>query len=304
MQDEYVKAIDKIKMDDERKSEMRNILEQEGSSAMKSAKKTRLGKGATAGLIAASLAATMGVLLLVPTTRDAISAGVRSIFRIEIPEGAVDSVDKMQQDRDERYIPTDVVEESVASEISAAVSKQDKEEDNYIKSVVVKSDYYKDPELNELANKYAGEHYTIFDLKKAEKEEDKDTVYSKLKTHDWFKEGFSIHYQTGDNASGHYWSIIVFKASEEQIQGFLKNEFAIIKYERKEHGQKKISFDDFWKKNTDAEGNVIYEGSWKGPEPEMKLLPSDSARFMNYRLTYDPATNLAICELEEGGGIG
>lgn len=304
MQDEYVKAIDKLKMDDERKSEMRNILEQECASAGKPAKKTRLGKGATVGLIAASLAATMGVLLIVPTTRDAISAGVRSIFSIEIPDGAVDSVDKMKQDREERYIPTDAVDESVASEISAAVSKQDKEEDKYIESVVVKADYYKDPELNELANKYANEHYTIFDLAKDKKEADPNDTYHKLKTRDWFKEGFSIHYQTGDNASGHNCSIIVFKASEKQIQGFLKNEFAVISYERKEHDQKKISFDDFWKKNVDAEGNVIYEGSWKGPEPEVKLMPSDSARFMNYRLTYDPASELAICEFEEGGGVG
>ncbi|MBO4603730.1 MAG: hypothetical protein J5657_00355 [Clostridiales bacterium] len=304
MQDEYVKAIDKLKMDDERKSEMRDILEKECASSREPAKKTRLGPGATTGLIAASLAATMGVLLIVPTTRDAISAGVRSIFRIEVPDGAVDSVDKMQQDREERYIPTDVVEESVASEISAAVSKQDKEEDDYVKAVTVDAEYYKDPELNELANKYAREHYTIFDLAKGEEETDKDTVYYKLQTNDWYKEGFSIHYQTGDNAAPHNCSIIVFKASEGQIQGFLKNEFAIVNYERKEHGQKKISLDDFWKKSVDAEGNVIYEGSWTGPEPDMKLLPSDSARFMNYRLTYDPASKLAICELEEGGGVG
>lgn len=304
MQDEYVKAIDKLKMDDERKSEMRNILEKECASAREPAKKTRLGKGATAGLIAASLAATMGVLLIVPTTRDAISAGVRSIFRIEVPEGAVDSVDKLQQDREERYIPTDVVDESVASEISAAVSKQDKEEDKYIESVAVNADYYKDPELNELANKYANEHYTIFDLAKDKEEADPEDIYQQMKTNDWFKEGFSIHYQTGDNASGHYCSIIVFKASEEQIQGFLKNEFAIVSYERREHHQEKISFDDFWKKSVDAEGNVIYEGSWTGPEPDLKLMPSDSARFMNYKLTYDPAGGLAICEVEEGGGVG
>lgn len=304
MQDEYVKAIDKLKMDDERKSEMRNILEQECAYAREPAKKTRLGKGAAAGLIAASLAATMGILLIVPTTRDAISAGVRSIFSIEIPEGAVDSVDKMKKDREERYIPTDAVDESVASKISAAVSKQDKEEDKYIESVVVNADYYKDPELNELANKYANEHYTIFDLAKDKKETDSEDIYHRMKTNDWFKEGFSIHYQTGDNASGHNCSIIVFKASEKQIRGFLKNEFAIVSYERKEHRQKKISFDDFWKKNVDAEGNVIYEGSWKGPEPEVKLMPSDSARFMNYRLTYDPASELAICEFEEGGGVG
>ena len=36
----------------------------------------------------------------------------------------------------------------------------------------------------------------------------------------------------------------------------------------------------------------------------MKLEPSDSARFMNFTLTYDAAKQLVVCTINEGGGIG
>ena len=84
----------------------------------------------------------------------------------------------------------------------------------------------------------------------------------------------------------------------------MKNNHAIINYERQQHNQKDVSFNKFWKKSTDSEGNTVYTGEWKGPEPETKLLPSDSARFMSYKITYDAKNQIAICHLEEGGGVG
>ena len=65
-----------------------------------------------------------------------------------------------------------------------------------------------------------------------------------------------------------------------------------------------ISFDEFWSQSTDDEGNPVYTGSWTGPEPEVKLLPSDSASFMNFKVTYDTESQVAVCSVEEGGGIG
>ena len=54
----------------------------------------------------------------------------------------------------------------------------------------------------------------------------------------------------------------------------------------------------------DDEGNIVYKGSWTGPEPEVKILPSDSARFMTFEVTYDTDTQIVTCYIEEGGGIG
>ena len=36
----------------------------------------------------------------------------------------------------------------------------------------------------------------------------------------------------------------------------------------------------------------------------MKLLPSDRARFMNFKITYDAKNNIAIVSIEDGGGVG
>ena len=84
----------------------------------------------------------------------------------------------------------------------------------------------------------------------------------------------------------------------------MKNNLSIVNYEREQHRQNKVSYEDFWTKSTDSEGNAVYQASWTGPEPEMKLEPSDCARFMNFTITYDAANQIVICTVEEGGGIG
>ena len=302
MQDEYIKAIEKIQMDKDRKLEMRNILENEMASAPKKpAKTTRLGAGAKIGIAAAAVTLSMGTLMAVPTTRNAISASVRAFFHMEIPEGAEDGQTKELADRDERVIPTDDVDESVRAEIEAAVASQDAAEDKYFKDVTVTADYYSDPELNKYANYYAQQEYNIMDIKKDEEYID---CYTELRTNDWYSDGFFVTYQTGTNAQPTSGRILVFKATPEQLEGFLKNNYNIVSYERKEHRQDAVSYDGFWTQSTDSEGNAVYKASWLGPEPEMKLEPTDSARFMNFTLTYDAANQIVICTVEEGGGIG
>ena len=166
MQDEYVKTFAKIKLDDDRKMEMRKALEMEMASVRKPAKKTHLGTGAKIGIAAAVIAVTVGGLLAFPTTRNVIAASVRSLFKIVVPEGAVDVVEQDKIGREERVIPTDDVSESAAEEMLAAVASQDAEEDYYIESVIVSADNYTDPDLNELANYYAQQGYSILDLQK------------------------------------------------------------------------------------------------------------------------------------------
>lgn len=154
---------------------------------------------------------------------------------------------------------------------------------------------------NEYANYYAQQNYYIMDIGK-----DAEYIdgYNDLRTNDWYSEGFFVCYTTGDNASPTFGRILVFKATPEQLEGFMKNNFAIVNYEREGHGQNKVAYEDFWTESTDSEGNAVYEASWTGPEPEMKLEPSDSARFMNFTLTYDAAKQLVVCTINEGGGIG
>ena len=310
MQDEYVKAIEKIQIDKDRKLEMRNILENEMASAAtevraehvgKRAKTTRLTKGAKAGIAAAIVAVTMGTLFIIPSSRNAINAGIRAFFNVEVPEGATDGVTKQSEDKQNRVIPTDNMPESEASAIASAVSSQDKAEEDYYKEVIVKAEYYKDPELNKLANYYAQKGMNLLDIKK---DASYSSLYSQFTSSDWCSEGFFVTYWEGDNATGYSGTITCFKATEKQLQGFLKNNHNIVSYELRNHNQKEISFDKFWKKSTDSEGNTVYTGEWKGPEPEMKLLPSDRARFMNFKITYDAKNQLAICHLEEGGGVG
>ena len=303
MQDEYIKAIEKIEMNKDRKIEMRKILENEMASAetKKPAKTTRLGTGAKVGIAAAAVALSMGTLMAIPTTRTAISASVRAFFHMEIPEGAEDAQTKEIEDRENRVIPTDDVEASVREEIESAVASQDAAEDKYFKDVTVNADYYSDPDLNEYANYYAQQSYNIMDIKKDEEYFD---GYNDLRTNDWYSEGFFVSYTTGDNAAPTFSRILVFKATPEQLEGFMKNNLAIVNYERGEHKQSKVSYEEFWTKTTDSEGNAVYQASWTGPEPEMKLLPSDCARFMNFTLTYDAAKQIVVCTINEGGGIG
>ena len=303
MQDEYIKAIEKIEMNKDRKMEMRKILENEMASeeTRKPAKTTRLGTGDKVGIAAAAVALSMGTLMAIPSTRTAISASVKAFFHMEIPEGAEDGHTKELEGRENRVVPTDNVEESVKAEIEAAVSSQDEAADKYFNDVTVNADYYSDPELNKYANYYAQQEYNIMDIKKDAEYIDN---YSNLKTNDWYSDGFFVTYQTGTNAQPTSGTILVFKATAEQLEGFMKNNYNIVSYERKEHNQSAVDYDGFWTKSTDSEGNAVYKASWTGPEPEMKIEPSDCARFMNFTLTYDAANQIVICTIEEGGGIG
>ena len=308
MQDEYIKAIEKIEMDKDRKIEMRKILENEMASQEAEvttlpvrAKTSRLSTGAKVGIAAAAVVLSMGALMAIPTTRNTISASVRAFFHMEIPEDAEDAQTRALEDREDRVIPTDEVEESVREQIESAVSSQDQAEDEYFKTVTVTADYYSDPDLNEYANYYAQQNYNIMDI---EKDSEYIDGYNDLRTNDWYSEGFFVSYTTGDNASPTFSRILVFKATPEQLEGFMKNSLAIINYEREGHGQNQVSYEEFWTMTTDSDGNVVYQASWTGPEPEMKLVPSDSARFMNFTLTYDAAKQLVVCTINEGGGIG
>ncbi len=301
MQDEYVKTFAKIQMDDDRKKDMRKALEIEMASVKKPAKKTPIGTCAKVGIAAAAVAVTIGGLFIFPTTRNVIAAGIKNLVKLVIPDGAVDVVDQEKQGREERVIPTDEVSGSEAEEMLAAVAAQDEEQDEYFESVIVTADYYTDPELNELANYYAQQGYSILDI-------EKDSMFldyeNEFNTYDWYSEGFFTTFRIGDNATGHYGSIFAFKATEDQLEGYLLNKLALINYERNEHGQETVTFDELWTKSIDDEGNTVYTGSWTGPEPEMKLLPSDSARFMTFEVVYDADTRLVTCFIEDGGGIG
>ena len=308
MQDEYIKAIEKIEMNKDRKIEMRKILENEMASQEASvttlpvrAKTSRLSAGAKVGIAAAAVTLSMGTLMAIPSTRNAISASVRAFFHMEIPDGAEDGYTKDMENRENRVVPTDDVDESVRAEIEAAVSSQDQAEDDYFKTVTVTADYYSDPELNKYANYYAQQEYNIMDIKKDSEFFD---CYGDLKTNDWYSDGFFVTYTLGTNAQPTFGTIYVFKATPEQLEGFMKNYYNVVSYERKEHNQDAVAYDGFWTKSTDSDGNEVYKASWLGPEPETKILPSDCARFMNFTLTYDAANQIVICTIEEGGGIG
>ena len=302
MQDEYIKAIEKIQMNKDRKIEMRKILENELASAPKKpAKTTRLSAGAKVGIAAAAVTLSMGTLMAIPATRTAISASVRAFFHMEIPEGAEDGQTKELEGRENRVIPTDEVEESVKEEIVAAVSSQDQAADDYYKNVDVTADYYTDAELNKYANYYAQKGYNLLDIKK---DSEYDDFLGQFNTNDWYSEGFFVTYWIGDNATGYSGQVICFKATPDQLEGFLKNTYNYISYERKEHNQDAVAYDGFWTKTTDSDGNDVYKASWLGPEPEMKIEPSDRARFANYTLTYDAVNQVVVCTVEAGGGIG
>ena len=301
MQDEYIKAIEKIQMDKDRKIEMRKVLEQEMASAptKKPAKTTRLSSGKKAAAAAAAIVITMTVVMCIPTTRNAIYAAAKAIFNKPIPEGAIDESAYESSARAERVIPSDIPDYS--SHISE-VEKRDKEEDEHMKKITVsKPDYFKDDTLNELAKNYMEQGYNIMML---EKGCDLIHYFENFKEAEWYTEGFWVSYHIGDNATGYSGYTFVFKATEKQLQGYLENQHLTVNMDREDHNQKKVKFDDFWKKSTDAEGNVVYKASWKGPEPTTKLLPSDRARFTNYELTYDPASHIAVCVIEDGGGVG
>ena len=300
MQDEYIKAIEKIKMDNDRKKDMRKVLEMElASTPRKPARTTRLSGSKKAAIAAAAIAVTMTGVMLIPSARSTINAAVKAIFNKPIPKGAIDESVYESKGREERVIPSDIPDYS--SHVSE-VEKRDNEEDEAMKKITVtKPDYFKDDTLNQLAKTYMEKGYTIL---MNEKNCDLSHEVEGFKEASWYTEGFHVEYHVGDNATGHSGSTFVFKATEEQLQGYLKNQHFMINDEREQHGQKKVSFDKFWKKSTDSEGNTVYKAEWKGPEPEMKLLPSDKARFMTFNVTYDAKTQIAIAHIEEGGGVG
>ena len=106
MQDEYIKAIEKIEMNKDRKIEMRKILENEMASQEASvttlpvrAKTSRLSAGAKVGIAAAAVTLSMGTLMAIPSTRNAISASVRAFFHMEIPDGAEDGYTKDMENK-------------------------------------------------------------------------------------------------------------------------------------------------------------------------------------------------------------
>jgi len=308
MQDKYVKTFGKVQMDKDKKAQMRSILEEElmNNKDIKPAKKTALSSGAKAGLaVAAAVTVTMGVLCLVPNTRQALYAGAMRLFGVEIPADATDYVDEIEQNRKNRVIPTDAMSKDEAEAVMSEVTKRDKIEDKYNKDVKVNADYYSDKELNEMANYFSGQSCTIFDLKKDADFDDGDTLDPLWQEKDgWYKEGFTVRYRVGDNAYGHNEDITVFKADPDQLKIYMTNTLNRINYERKDHGQKTVSFDDFWKESKDKDGNTVYEGQWTGPDPSIKILDSDSARFDNIKVVYDQDTGLAVATVSEGGGVG
>ena len=147
---------------------------------------------------------------------------------------------------------------------------------------------------------YEQQGCTLFDLGKGAQIDYVENYAAK----EWFSKGFTINVQVGDNAYGHTESTCVFKADEEQLHNFLDYQLTRINYERRGHDQEEVTFDELWTKDVDGEGNIVYTGSWTGPEPELKLLDSDSARYLTYELTYDPDTQTAVCLIKDGGGIG
>ena len=97
---------------------------------------------------------------------------------------------------------------------------------------------------------------------------------------------------------------MAFKATDDQLHGFLQNKLALINYERREHNQSTVTYDELWFDIMDDDSNIIYTGSWTGPEPELKLLPSDSARSIEMEVKYDTETQIAVCYIVDGGGVG
>ncbi len=62
-----------------------------------------------------------------------------------------------------------------------------------------------------------------------------------------------------------------------------------------EDDQETVSYDEFWSSFVDEEGNTVYQASWVGPEPILKIEPSDRARFANYSAMYDSENELVVC---------
>ena len=298
MQDEYVNAIKKVGLGNERKKEMREYLISQMTAPETKAVKTRLNSGMKTGLIAAAALVAITGTLCIPVTRNAISAAVKSIFSKPVPEDSTDQLTKEQQDRSQRVIPEDIPS---AEENYAAVMRDDQLLDAYYDRVKVDPSYYSDPELNELATFYASQGCTLLDLKKDSEEVDMNICGYDT---DWFKEGFSVAYWEGDNATGSLGNILVFKADDAQLQNFLDDEYEKACRDMRRDGQEIVSFEDFWTVTEGDDGCIIYKADWVGAEPEIKIFESDSACYENREVTYDPSCELVIFTSTQGGGVG
>lgn len=318
MQDDYVKTFNKIRMDDKRKSDMRQTLEQTPAfneqnavtpkHTNKHAKTTRLSGGAKVGIVAAAVTLTAGTLMAIPTTRNKISASVKELFGIEIPEDAVDQHTKDAIDKEERVIPTDEVDESVAEEIMSAVSSQDAAEQEYFDNAVMSAEELADADLGELADYYEEQGYTLMDPKMCGDFSYIADTYTDYNS-DWYSDGFSFVFWTGDNASGYDTYVYVLKASEDQLDNLMDNMLIVgndwCEIHGDSQGRNSLAFNDFWsEESTDENGNIVYTCAWQGKEPELKLEPSDRACFINGALTYNPETQILIFSYSAGGGVG
>ena len=300
MQDEYNKAFDKIHMDEARKANIRQILASE-SAAKKPAKVTRLSGSAKAGIAAAAVAVTLTGLFVIPTTRDTILATIKDLFRRDVPTEAVDVREEVQENRENRVIPTDVPE---ASEILEIVASQDQEEDEWLGYIESASDNYTDENIKSLAKYYEEQGCSINDLKKnIEYELNSDSNLDNYSYYDDIEEGFTVWYQVGDYAYGHSESVLVMKISKEGLDKYLFDESRYI-MRTQPFDLTPEEADNIFVETTDEDGNLLYTATLTGAEPEVKLEDSDRAVFMDYEIIYDPETQIASVFVTSGGGVG
>lgn len=301
MQDEYVRAFEKLQIGEERKLNMRKILESELAASRKPAKTTRLTSGSKAGIAAAAVTITLAGAFVVPASRNTIMAAIKSVFYKEIPVEAVDQREKVKIDRETRVIPTDIPE---ASEIRAVVAEQDRQEDEMFSLTQITSEDIKDQELKNIAKSYEDQDCTLSDLKKSiEYDLESGYAMNNYSYKDDIEEGFTVNYQVGDNAYGHMESISVFKISEEGLEKYLFDESRFIQ-RLQPFDMTPEEADALFVKSEDDEGNIVYTASVKGPEPEVKHNDSDRAVFMDYEITYNPTTQIASVFISQGGGVG
>ena len=301
MQDEYNRAFDKIHMDEARKANIRQILVSELEANKKPAKVTRISGSAKAGIAAAAVAVTLTGLFVFPTTRDTILATIKDLFHRDVPAEAVDMREEVQENRENRMIPTDVPE---ASEILEIVASQDQEEDEWLEYIESSSDNYTDENIKSLAKYYEEQGCTINDLKKnIEYDLGGGDELNNYSYYDDVEEGFTVYYWVGDYAYGHSESVQVMKISKEGLDKYLFDESRYI--------MRTMPFDltpeeadNIFVESTDADGNIIYTANLMGDEPEVKLSDSDRAVFMDYEIIYDPQTQIASVSVTSGGGVG
>lgn len=301
MQDEYNKAFDKIHMDNTVKANMRKVLESEIASNKKPAKVTRISGTAKAGIAAAAVAVTLTGLFVIPSTRNTILATINDLFHRDVPTEAVDMREEVQENRENRVIPTDVPE---ASEILEIVASQDQEEDEWLEYIDSSSDNYSDENIKDLARYYEEQGCTINDLKKnIEYQQNSGDELNNFSYYDDIEEGFTVYYWVGDYAYGHAESVLVMKISKEGLDKYLFDESRYI-MRTQPFDLTPEEADNIFTESTDEDGNLVYTASLTGDEPELVLNDSDRAVFMDYEIIYDPETQIASVFETTGGGVG